>query len=296
MTARRTTGPETSSRTELVTTGPAEALAGVLDIAGPAAGADLPELWHWVYLLDRRPQRDLGPDGHPTSGIPAPPEPGRSRMFGGGRVSTYAPLRFGRPASRTTRLVREVEKAGASGPMTLVTVRTDIEQDGRVAIVDEQDIVYRGAGPTLTSRAAAAAQDEEPAPEGRLDMRVDPVVLFRFSALTYNAHRIHYDAPYAAGEGYPDLVVHGPLQALLMGECFRRSGISLVGTTFAYRLVAPTFGAQLLTVTSRVADGERSARVQDGRGRTTATATVQRLDVAGPMPAPDGPLPSAADT
>jgi 3-methylfumaryl-CoA hydratase len=275
----------TSSRTELITGGPAEALAGVLDIAGPAADADLPELWHWVYLLERRAQRDLGPDGHPTTGIPAPPEPGRLRMFGGGRVSTYAPLRFGEPATRTTRLVREVEKVGASGPMTLATVRTEIEQDGRVAIVDEQDIVYRAGGSTVRPRAAAAAEADEPTPEGRLELAVDPVVLFRFSALTYNAHRIHYDAQYTASEGYPDLVVHGPLQALLMGECFRRSGISLLGTTFAYRLVAPTYGAQLLTVTSQVVDGERSARVRDGQGRTTATATLRRLD--GPAPAAD---------
>jgi 3-methylfumaryl-CoA hydratase len=280
-----TAEPATSSRTELITRGPAEALAGVLDIAGPAAAADLPELWHWVYLLERRAQHDLGPDGHPTTGIPAPPEPGRLRMFGGGRVSTYAPLRFNEPATRTTRLVREVEKVGASGPMTLATVRTEVEQDGRVAIVDEQDIVYRAGGSTVRSRASAAAEDDGPAPEGRLELAVDPVVLFRFSALTYNAHRIHYDAHYTASEGYPDLVVHGPLQALLMGECFRRSGISLLGTTFAYRLVAPTYGAQLLTVTSQVVDGERSARVQDGQGRTTATATLRRLD--GPAPAAD---------
>jgi 3-methylfumaryl-CoA hydratase len=165
--------------------------------------------------------------------------------------------------------------------MTLVTVRTDIEQDGRVAVVDEQDIVYRRAGSTMEPQAAAAAAGGEPASEGRLEMRVDPVVLFRFSALTYNAHRIHSDAQYTAEEGYPGLVVHGPLQALLMGECLRRSGTSLVGTTFAYRLVVPTYGAQLLTVTSRVVDGTRSARVQDGRGRTTATATLQPLDDAG---------------
>jgi 3-methylfumaryl-CoA hydratase len=209
--------PEAGARTEVITPGPAEALAGVLDIGAPAPAEGLPELWHWVYLLDRRPQRDLGPDGHPTTGIPAPPEPGRLRMFGGGRVSTLAPLRFGEPARRTTRLVREVEKVGASGPMTLATVRTDIEQDGHPAIVEEQDIVYRMAGSTVRSRPAAAADAEEPAPDGRLELQVDPVLLFRFSALTYNAHRIHYDAQYTAREGYPDLVVHGPLQALLMG-------------------------------------------------------------------------------
>lgn len=274
-----------SSRTELMTGEPAEALAGLLDITDPAAGEELPALWHWVYLLDRRRQRDLGPDGHPTHGIPAPPGPGRLRMFGGGRVTTHVPLRIGEPATRTTRLVREVEKVGGAGPWTLVTVRTDIEQAGRPAITDEQDIVYRRAGSTVPSRPAAVAPVDQRVPEGRLEMQVDPVVLFRFSALTYNAHRIHYDAGYAAQEGYPGLVVHGPLQALLMGECFRRSGAPMRGTTFAYRLVAPTFGDQRLTVTAHVLDGNWSARVQDGQGRITATATLEPPDVCGADPA-----------
>lgn len=274
------TDEQMNSRTALITREPAEALAGLLDIDGPADGAPLPELWHWVYLLDRRRQSDLGPDGHPTTGIPAPPEPGRLRMFGGGRVSTYAPLRFDEPATRTTRLLRQVQKVGASGPMTLVTVRTHIEQDGRLAVVDEQDIVYRQAGSAVQPPAAGDDEDAAPAPAGRLQMKVDPVVLFRFSALTYNAHRIHYDARYTSEEGYPDLVVHGPLQALLMGECFRRSGMSMRGATFAYRLVTPTFGAQVLTVTSRAVAGRWSARVRDGRGRTTATATLQPPDTS----------------
>lgn len=264
---------------ELITPGPAEALAGLMDIDPPAAD-ELPPLWHWIYLLERRSQRDLGPDGHPVTGIPAPPGPGRLRMFGGGRVTTHRPLRFGRPATKTTQLLREVEKQGASGPMTLTTVRTEIAQDGEVAITEEQDIIYRMAGSSVAARPAPTAEVAEPTPEGRLEMAVDPVVLFRFSALTYNAHRIHYDLAYAEREGYPDLVVHGPLQALLMGECFRRSGAPLVGSTFAYRLVAPTFGEQRITVTTHRADGHRSARVQDGQGRTTATATLQPGDAA----------------
>lgn len=270
--------PGRSARTELISREPAEALAGLLDIAPPSIEEGLPALWHWTYLLERRRQSDLGIDGHPTHGIPAPPGPGRLRMFGGGRVSTYSELQFGRPAVRTTRLVREVEKVGASGPMTLVTVRSDIEQDGRLAITDEQDIVYRIAGSSVRPRPAAASPADEPATEGRLEMDVDQVVLFRFSALTYNAHRIHYDAAYATEEGYPDLVVHGPLQALLMGECFHRSGVPLRGMVFAYRLVAPTFGRQRLTVTSHLVDGNRLARVQDARGLTTATATLRPLD------------------
>lgn len=265
--------------TELITPGPAEALAGLMDIDPPAAD-ELAPLWHWIYLLERRPQRDLGPDGHPVTGIPAPPGPGRLRMFGGGRVTTRRPLKFGRPATKTTQLLRQVEKQGASGRMTLTTVRIQIEQDGAVAITEEQDVIYRTAGSSVAARPAPTTQPAEPTPEGRLEMAVDPVVLFRFSALTYNAHRIHYDLAYAEQEGYPDLVVHGPLQAMLMGECFRRSGAPLAGSTFAYRLVAPTFGEQRITATTHQAEGHRSARVQDGQGRTTATATLQPADAA----------------
>lgn len=271
-----------SSRTELITREPAEALAALLDMPGPPGGGELPQLWHWVYLLDRRRQSELGPDGHPTTGIPAPPQPGRLRMFGGGRVTTYAPLRFGRPATRTTWLVREVEKVGASGPLTLTTVRTQIEQDGRVAVADEQDIVYRVGGSTLQPRSSAEAEASSDAPEGHLELEIDPVLLFRFSALTYNAHRIHYDAAYAAAEGYPGLVVHGPLQALLMGECLRRCGASLTGATFSYRMLTPTFGPQRLTVTTQTGNDTSSARVRDGQGRTTAIATLEPHD---PSPA-----------
>lgn len=284
MTTSGTTGPvpATSARSEHVAPEPAEALAGLLDIPGPAAADGLPPLWHWIYLFERRRQADLGPDGHPTQGVPAPPGPGRLRMFGGGRVTTYAPLRFGEPATRTTQLVREVEKTGASGPMTLATVRIGIEQGGRLAVAEEQDIVYRPAGAGAPRRPAPTPRPEEPVPEpvARLEMHVDPVVLFRFSALTYNAHRIHYDAAYAAAEGYPGLVVHGPLQALLMGECLRRAGAPVIGSTFAYRLVAPTFGEQQLSVTAAAGDDGWSARVQDGAGRTTATATLRPQPVA----------------
>ncbi|HEY9524608.1 MAG TPA: hypothetical protein VIR33_15320, partial [Thermopolyspora sp.] len=108
-----------------------------------------------------------------------------------------------------------------------------------------------------------------------LTLDVDPVVLFRFSALTYNAHRIHYDHEYALREGYPDLVVHGPLQALLMGEWIRRSGTPMAGQEFAYRLVAPMFGSQRLTVTSTPEETGVSARVMDGAGRVTATGTLR---------------------
>ena len=264
--------------TELLTPEPALALAGLLDIDPPLAGNALPPLWHWIYLLERRPQRDLGADGHATSGIPAPPEPGRLRMFAGGRVAVHGELRLGEPATRTTRLVRAVDKQGRSGPMTFATVRHDVEQGGRTVVSDEQDIVYRAAGSRLRpDPPPAGADDVGPEPAAQ-ELRVDPVVLFRFSALTYNAHRIHYDLAYAQSEGYPDLVVHGPLQALLMGEALRRSGARMLGHRFGYRLVAPTYGAQQLRVTVRREDGGPTAEVRDGAGRLTGTAVLEPLD------------------
>jgi 3-methylfumaryl-CoA hydratase len=263
-------------RTELITPEPAEALAGVLDIEAPAG--TLPPLWHWVYLLERRRESELGSDGHPTQGIPAPPGPDRLRMFAGGRVTALGSLRIGEPASRTTRVLRSVDKQGRSGRLTFVTVRSEIEQAGELVIVDEQDIVYRAAGRSLPPATDSTRGAEVGAGDGeqsgcRLEFDVDPVLLFRFSALTYNAHRIHYDKDYATAEGYPDLVVHGPLQALLMAEALRRC-VPMHGRPFVYRLVAPTYGAQRLTVTTKPGPDGAEARVRDGAGSLTATGVV----------------------
>lgn len=272
-------GTQVVSRTEVLTPEAAKALAGLLDIDPPDPPGDLPPLWHWVYLLERRPQRDLGPDGHPATGIPAPPVPGRLRMFAGGRVVLHAALHLHEPATRKTRLVRTVDKQGRSGPMTFATVRNEIEQGGRTVVTDEQDIVYRAGGSSLpvpsTSGDAPGARRTA---IGSLEMAVDPVVLFRFSALMYNSHRIHYDTEYAGREGYPGLVVHGPLQALLMGECLRRSGAPLVGRRFAYRLLTPIFGAQRLRITAHQDTDGLTAHVWDARGLRSATATLQPLD------------------
>lgn len=281
------------ARTELITPEPAEALAGLLDIDPPPShpGAPLPWLWHWVYLLDRYRQSELGPDGHATNGMPTPPVPGWRRMFAGGRVSTYRPLRVGEPATRTSRVTSTVEKTGKSGRLVFMTVRSEIEQGGELAIVDERDIVYRaptgapGAALATNAEGGTAAGASTPAStpaaeagpadtDTVLRFDVDPVVLFRFSALTYNAHRIHYDRPYALSEGYPDLVIHGPLQALLMGEVIRRTGVSTDGTLFSYRLLAPAFGAQQLAVTARKEESAVAAQVRDATGRITASATL----------------------
>jgi len=264
---------QTVVRTELITPEPSEALANLLGTDIPTD--ELPPLWHWIHLLEKRPHADLGPDGHPTFGIPAPPGPGRKRMFAGGRVRTHASLVFGRPATRTTWVAATKEKQGSTGPLTFVTVRNEYTQDGRVAIVDDNDIVYRTPGSSLALRAGTLRDEPEPAPrEPALTLTVDEALLFRFSALTYNAHRIHYDHNWVRQEGYGDLVVHGPLQALMMGELVRRRGDGLVGKQFDYRLVSPMIGPQTLTVLAGEAGVNASAEVRDVHGTVTAVSTL----------------------
>lgn len=262
--------PEQAQLSELLVPQQAEALANLIDTEVPTR--TLPPLWHWVHLLERRPHRDLGPDGHPTSGIPAPPGPGRRRMFAGGRVTTYGEFRFGEEATRVTRVVGSREKQGRAGPLTFVTVRHEVSQGGEVLAVDENDIVYRAADSGALPSAPAPA--EVPEREARLDLAVDEALLFRFSALTYNAHRIHYDHHWVRQEGYGDLVVHGPLQALMMGELQRRAGDGLVGKTYAYRLVAPMTGAQTFSVLAGEHGLAAGAEVRDAQGVVTAVSTL----------------------
>ncbi len=277
--------------TELITPGPAEALAGLLDVPAPGPGQELPLLWHWVYLLDRPPQAILGADGHPArDAIPSPPGPGLRRMFAGGRVSRPGPLRTGAEATRRTWQASSARKQGRSGPLHFVTVRTEITQGGQVVITEEQDLVYRepaqatvrpapaaGRTPARPAADAQAGPDPQPPAAGTRDwpIEVNPVLLFRFSALTYNAHRIHYDRDYARAEGYPGLVVHGPLQALLMAELARREAALPARCDYTYRLVAPLFDGQGLIVSAAADADAVRVRARDSAGRTTATGVIQ---------------------
>jgi len=262
--------------TELITAGPAEALAGLLGVEGTPFVA-LPLLFHWVYLLDRPPTVALGPDGHQAvGGMPVPPGAGLRRMFAGGRAWRHGALRIGAEATRRTWQASSVVKEGRTGPLHFVTVRTEVSQGGQVVVSEEQDLVYRepaGASGVAVARAASGAEvvgETGAVGDGDWVVEVDPVLLFRYSALTYNAHRIHYDRDYARSEGYPGLLVHGPLQALLMAELARRSGGS--ASEYSYRLVSPLYDDQGLVVTA-ARDGGLSCR--DATGRVTATGTLR---------------------
>jgi 3-methylfumaryl-CoA hydratase len=272
-----------TERTEIPQPEPGYALGDLLGVAVPdlGKGEGLPPLWHWVYLLDRAPQADLGPDGHPVRGtLPAPPGPGRRRMWAGGRIRTSGPLRCGEPATKRTRVLAVTKKDGRSGRLTFVTVGVQVLQNSAVVVDEEQDIVYRdAAGAAAPPRAAAAPPPEVRAGACEWEIGISPTVLFRFSALTYNAHRIHYDRDYCRDvEGYPGLVTHGPLQALAMAELARGVGGTGNDVSFEYRLIAPLFEDQGLIVGAlRQSDGAITTYARDRYGRQTATGTLRSV-------------------
>lgn len=263
-------------RTELLTPGPAEALSGLLGVPMPDAAAGLPLLWHWIYLLDRPAQADLGPDGHPIRNtVPEPPGPGRRRMWAGGRVRRRGNLVLGELATRRTKVVSVQEKSGRSGKLTFVTVGHQILQGDSIVVDERQDIVYRDAVSTTSPRSELVADPAEvPLTPGEWRIDVSPTLLFRFSALTYNGHRIHYDRDYAREvEGYPGLLVHGPLQALAMAEAARTLGHT-GDQVFDYRLQSPLFDHQGMIVAASADDDATTTTVRDATGRQTATGSI----------------------
>jgi 3-methylfumaryl-CoA hydratase len=232
----------------------AAAFADLLGAPPPSldAGAALPPLWHWFVMLEHPTRSNTGANGHPADGPFLPPIPGRRRMFAGGRLRQEAPIPTGAELASRSSVSDVSVKSGRSGEMAFVTVRHVLAVDGATVAVEEQDIVYRSEPPGTPPRAVARPETgvPEPASEWRFALDTDPVLLFRFSALTYNGHRIHYDRPYATEvEGYPDLVVHGPLLALLALELPRVHAPDRQVQTFEYRLVRPAFvPARILAV------------------------------------------------
>jgi 3-methylfumaryl-CoA hydratase len=272
-----------SERTEMLPPEPARALGGLLGVPVPdlARGEGLPLLWHWVYLLDRPAQAELGPDGHPLRGtIAAFPGKGRRRMWAGGRVRANGQLRCGDLATKRSRVLSVQEKHGRSGPLTFIVVEHQILQRGQVVIDEQQDIVYRqAASPSGPSPAPAAEAPAVSPSDGEWAIEISPTLLFRFSALTYNAHRIHYDRDYARDvEGYPGLLTHGPLQALAMAEAARAAGYVRdhpnAPLHFAYRLTSPLFDHQGMLVTATRDQAAMRTSVRDTQARQTATGTL----------------------
>ncbi|RZJ16456.1 MAG: acyl-CoA dehydrogenase, partial [Haliea sp.] len=213
----------TETRSDRVRATPAAALAATLDREEPepSPGSELPPLWHWLYFTPRPRAGEIGPDGHALRGGFLPPVPLPRRMWAGGRLRFHHPLRIDDQITRVSRIGDVRVKQGRAGALVFVTVVHDITDSRGLALSEEHDIVYRE--PPLPGAAAAEPQMAPGDPEFSREIVPDPVLLFRYSALTFNGHRIHYDRPYATEvEGYAGLIVHGPLIATLLLDQLRR--------------------------------------------------------------------------
>jgi 3-methylfumaryl-CoA hydratase len=230
--------------------GPARALAATLDQDPDDFGlrAELPPLWLWLYFLPVVRASGVGPDGHPKRGGFLPPITLPRRMWAGSRCSFYAPARIGDELTKVSTIAKVSSKTGRSGEMVFVTVRHAYSRGGAELMGEEQDIVYMPIPEVFST--------PEPTPVGACAWRervaMDPVLLFRFSALTFNGHRIHYDRTYAMEtEKYPGLVVHGPLQAILLMEAARRWQPGKQAASFSFRGLRPLFDFDAASVCGR---------------------------------------------
>jgi 3-methylfumaryl-CoA hydratase len=242
------------------------------------AGDPLPPLWQWFYFLPQVPWSRIGPDGHPERGGFLPPVELPRRMFAGARMRFLKPLVIGEPAARRGEVVKIVEKTGGSGKLIFVTVGYRIVQDGDVRIEEEQDIVYRERGEPVPAPTALDGRPEPPEDAWCRTVTPDPVLLFRFSALTFNAHRIHYDRPYAMQEeGYPGLVVHGPLTAVMLMELVRKHSARRV-KGFSFRGKAPLFDLAPFHLVAALQGDAVDLQVQGPDGKVTMQATAELAD------------------
>ena len=247
---------------DFLTAMPVAALSATLDRddPAPAAGTALPPLWHWLYFLPHARQSEIGPDGHPQRGGFLPPVPLPRRMWAGGRLRWDAtnPLRVGQEVQRTSTIQSIQHKAGRSGELLFVLVQHQLRNAQGRALTEEHDIVYRSAA----QPGEAAPAPQKPPLDGQAvwsrSITPDDVLLFRYSALTFNGHRIHYDRKYVTEvEGYPGLIVHGPLIATLLLDLLRRSLPGAQVATFDFRAVRPTFDLHPFSVHGKPsADGK----------------------------------------
>ncbi|MDP1611438.1 MAG: MaoC family dehydratase N-terminal domain-containing protein [Sulfuritalea sp.] len=262
---------------DLVAPSKVAALAATLDRDDPPPmpGDPLPPPWHWMFCVAAARQSALGPDGHPARGGFLPPVPLPRRMWAGGRLTFPQPLRVGEAVQRRSQVMSVDHKNGRSGELVFVLVRHEFHGAKGLAITEEHDIVYRGlanavsSAPTLAAAPAACAWQREIVP--------DDVLLFRYSALTFNGHRIHYDRRYVTEvEGYPGLIVHGPLIATLLLDLLRRNLPTAAIAAFEFKALQPLFDIASFSVHGQPAGDGKTVRlwVRDAEGRPAMDATA----------------------
>ena len=264
---------------DTLTVTPVRALSATLDRDDPppVQGEPIPPAWHWLYFLPLHRQSEIGPDGHPHRGGFLPPVPLPRRMWAGSQLQFLRPLSIGTEVRRNSRILDVTAKEGRAGPLVFVKVRHEVCDANGLAVVDIHDIVYReNPRPGDTAPASQAAPTES---QWRRIVRPDDVLLFRYSALTFNGHRIHYDRRYVTEvEGYPGLVVHGPLIATLLLDLLRRELPAARVTHFDFRAVKPTFDTAPFEVCGRVEPDGHTVRLWaqhlDGALAMDATARI----------------------
>lgn len=237
-----------------ITLGAVQRLAATLDQDATVyrRGSEMPESWYAILFGPIAPQSEIGPDGHPRTGDFLPPLHGTRRMFAGRRTTFVKSLRIGDTVTRVSTVTRAEPKSGRTGAFTLVTVTHEMTGPAGLALTEEQDLVYRAA-----VEAGTAAQQKEAAqtadkPDWSRALELDPVLVFRYSALTFNAHRIHYDLPYTREiEGYPALVMNGGLTALLLVET-ARAHLRRPIAGYSARAMSPLFVGQRVTFNGRL--------------------------------------------
>jgi 3-methylfumaryl-CoA hydratase len=262
---------------DLIAPSKVAALAATLDRddAPPVAGDALPPPWHWTLCVPAARQSAIGPDGHPARGGFLPPVPLPRRMWAGGRLTFPQPLRVGETVQRRSQVMSVEHKSGRSGELVFVLVRHEFHGANGLAITEEHDIVYRdmpvavSPAPTFAVAPVDCAWQREIVP--------DDVLLFRYSALTFNGHRIHYDRRYVTEvEGYPGLIVHGPLIATLLVDLLRRNMPGATIAAIAFRAVKPVFDIAPFAVCGQPqADGKTvKLWARDAEGSLTMDMTV----------------------
>lgn len=273
----------TETRTDRVDPGMVTRWLATLDRAAPADGS-VPQGLHWCLCLPDAPTAALGPDGHPRRDDSPdsflPPVPLPRRMWASSKVEFHAPLHPGADVTRTSRVASIADKQGSSGRLVFVEVEHETHADGSLAVCEVQSIVYRDAAAPGTPPAPPPPGDGQfdPAPwDAHRALNPSEPLLFRFSALTFNSHRIHYDLPYAtAEEGYRGLVVHGPLTATLLLDLAQRQFGDNALKTFTFRGVSPAICCEMLHLVLRSNSGsaELGAFAADGRQVMSASATL----------------------
>ena len=225
-----------------------------LPVGEPKAGDAAPLTAHWCLAQPVFPMSQLGPDGHPTRGGFLPPVPLPRRMWAGGEIEFLDPLRVGDESTRTSRIADVQMKTGSTGTLCFVSVEHEVTSPRGVAVRERQDIVYRDIG---SAQTLAKPATPPPVAQHRETHMADPVLLFRYSALTFNGHRIHYDRDYVTKvEGYPGLIVHGPLQAAFLIELAAKLHGGKAPASFVYRGLQPLFdGSEFSVNASDTPDG-----------------------------------------